>query len=90
MKNRYPFLLLVALLVSPLCFAQTIHNRDPQIADLVSQLSADSLRAHVDGLVSFGTRNTLSDTKSARQGIGAAGGGYWESSITTLNGQTDG
>ena len=53
-------------------FAQTTLNRDPQIADLVAQLSADSLRAHVDGLVSFGTRNTLSDTKSAKQGIGAA------------------
>jgi hypothetical protein len=72
MKNRYA-------LVIPLFFAsflpssaQVIANRDPQIADLVEQLSADSLKAHVDGLVSFGTRSTLSDTKSPKQGIGAA------------------
>lgn len=72
MKNQYPLLFLFVLLTFPPSFAQTILNRDPQIADLVSQLSADSLRSHVDGLVSFGTRNTLSDTKSNRQGIGAA------------------
>ena len=53
-------------------FAQTTLNRDPQIADLVERLSADSLRAHVNGLVSFGTRSTLSDMKSPKQGIGAA------------------
>ena len=52
--------------------AQTIVTRDPQIATLVSQVSADSLRAHIDGLVSFGTRSTLSDTKDAKRGIGAA------------------
>ena len=72
MKKQYvlscAFLLFVAL-PSP---AQTILNRDPQIADLVAQLSADSLRAHVDGLVSFGTRSTLSSTTDPKRGIGAA------------------
>lgn len=53
-------------------FAQITVQRDPQIADLVAQVSADSLRAHVDGLVSFGTRHTLSTTTDSKKGIGAA------------------
>lgn len=53
--------------------AQTaIINRDPQIAELINQVSADSLRAHINGLVSFGTRHTLSTTKDPKKGIGAA------------------
>lgn len=52
--------------------AQTIVQRDPQIAELVAQVSADSLRAHVDGLVRFGTRHTLSTTSDPKKGIGAA------------------
>jgi Zn-dependent M28 family amino/carboxypeptidase len=72
MKNRYALVIpLLFTLILP-ASAQVIANRDPQIADLVDQVSADSLRAHVDGLVSFGTRSTLSDTKSPKQGIGAA------------------
>ncbi|HEY0110994.1 MAG TPA: M20/M25/M40 family metallo-hydrolase, partial [Fibrella sp.] len=47
-------------------------QRDPAIADLVTQLSTDSLRAHVDGLVRFGTRHTLSTTTDPKKGIGAA------------------
>ncbi|WP_080237846.1 M20/M25/M40 family metallo-hydrolase [Spirosoma rigui] len=72
MKNRYALVIpLLFTLIRP-ASAQVIANRDPKIADLVDQVSADSLRAHVDGLVSFGTRSTLSDTKSSKQGIGAA------------------
>lgn len=72
MKNRYGLLLPCLLLSFFPSFAQTILDRDPQIADLVGQLSADSLRAHVDGLVSFGTRSTLSTTTDPKRGIGAA------------------
>lgn len=53
-------------------FAQTIVQRDPQIADLVGQISADSLRAHINGLVSFGTRSTLSVSTDTKRGIGAS------------------
>lgn len=52
--------------------AQQIVQRDPVIEDLVKQISADSLRAHVDGLVKFGTRHTMSTTTDPRRGIGAA------------------
>lgn len=72
MKNRYVLSLVLTSLFLRLGYAQTTVNRDPQIADLVAQISADSLRAHVAGLVSFGTRHTLSTTTDKRKGIGAA------------------
>ncbi|MBL4617871.1 MAG: M28 family metallopeptidase [Robiginitomaculum sp.] len=40
--------------------------------DLATNVSADRLQADVQKLVDFGTRHTLSDTKSKTQGIGAA------------------
>ncbi|UFH54767.1 M20/M25/M40 family metallo-hydrolase [Spirosoma sp. KNUC1025] len=54
--------------------AQTaIVNRDPQIAELIAQVSADSLRAHINGLVSFGTRHTLSVPADANAPVGKKG-----------------
>lgn len=76
-KQLFP-LFLACLLFSRYLNAQTaIINRDPQIADLVAQVSADSLRAHVNGLVSFGTRHTLSvpaapADQTTKKGLGAA------------------
>lgn len=67
---RFPVLLFLALLISSSAFSQTIINRDPQIVQMLGELSIDSLRAHVDGLVRFGTRNTLSSQNStATRGI---------------------
>ena len=76
MNRLLPFFLF-SLLLSSFANAQTILNRDPQIADLISQISADSLRAHINGLVSFGTRHTLSvpvdaTTQPGKKGLGAA------------------
>nr|WP_293835950.1 M28 family metallopeptidase [uncultured Arsenicibacter sp.] len=66
-------LLLSCLLATPFCLsAQTIVNRDPQISQIVSELSADSLRAHIDGLVSFGTRHTLSTSTDDKRGLPAS------------------
>ena len=45
---------------------------NPTISKIVASISADSLRANLQTLVSFGTRNTFSDTVSATTGIGAA------------------
>jgi hypothetical protein len=61
--------LLVASLFST---AQVIVQRDPEIATMVSEISADSLNAYVRQMVSFGTRHTLSSTTDKRRGIGAA------------------
>ena len=72
MNKRYAFLFALLTASLPSVAQTTIVNRDPQIADLVGQLSADSLRSHIDGLVSFGTRHTLSTTSDPKKGIGAA------------------
>ncbi len=66
-----PFVTLLLSSLLPLRAQTVIVNRDPQIADLVAQVSADSLRAHINGLVSFGTRHTLSTTTDKNRGIGA-------------------
>jgi hypothetical protein len=72
MNKRYAFLFALLTASLPSVAQTTIVNRDPQIADLVGQLSADSLRSHINGLVSFGTRHTLSTTSDPKKGIGAA------------------
>ncbi len=66
------FLIFVALLTAYGGQAQQIVVRDPAIEALVQQVSADSLRAHINGLVGFGTRHTMSTTTDSRRGIGAA------------------
>lgn len=45
---------------------------DPEIKKMVSEISSENMKATVKRLVSFGTRHTLSDTKSSTRGIGAA------------------
>jgi hypothetical protein len=44
----------------------------PVLGDIVAAVSPDRLRALDEKLVGFGTRHTLSDTKSNTRGIGAA------------------
>ena len=52
--------------------SQTIIQRDPEIEKMVKEVNADSLKAHIYKLVSFGTRNTLSTQSDPNRGIGAA------------------
>ena len=52
--------------------AQTTIQRDPEIAQMVSDVSPDSLQSYINTLVAFGTRNTLSTQTDAKRGIGAA------------------
>ncbi len=52
--------------------AQTIIQRDPEIEKMVKEVNADSLKAYIYKLVSFGTRNTLSTQSDPNRGIGAA------------------
>ena len=47
-------------------------QRDSRIADLLLDIDARRIRAYDSTLVSFGTRNTYSDTLSTTRGIGAA------------------
>ncbi|PZR25686.1 MAG: peptidase M28 [Citrobacter freundii] len=60
------------LIVNHFSNAQTIVQRDPQIAKMVGQVSKDSLSSYIRQMVSFGTRNTLSIQTDAKRGIGAA------------------
>ncbi len=53
-------------------FAQTIIERDPEIEQMVKEVSADSLKSSITKLVSFGTRSTLSTITDKNRGIGAA------------------
>ena len=65
--------LLVALLFfSHNIYSQSIIHRDPEIAKMVSEVSADSLKMYIHTLVGFGTRNTLSTQTDPKRGIGAA------------------
>ncbi|RZL20710.1 MAG: M20/M25/M40 family metallo-hydrolase, partial [Pedobacter sp.] len=52
--------------------AQTIVNRNADIDKMVKSVNADSLKSYITKMVSFGTRSTISDTKSKSKGIGAA------------------
>ncbi len=45
---------------------------DPEVTNLVKLVSRDSLRTHVEKLVSFGTRHTMTSTTDPVKGIGAA------------------
>jgi hypothetical protein len=53
-------------------FTQTTINRDPEIAQMVKEISADSLQSYIHTMVSYGTRNTLSTQTDPARGIGAA------------------
>lgn len=64
-------LILPIVLLSIALSAQKTKN-DPEISKYVSQVNRDSLKAHVEKLVSFGTRHTMSSTTDAKWGIGAA------------------
>lgn len=63
-----PGLLACSLLGS----AQTLVQRDPVIAQMVSQVNADSLHSYILQLVKFDTRSTISTITDTRRGIGAA------------------
>ncbi|MCC6938912.1 MAG: M28 family peptidase [Flavobacteriales bacterium] len=49
-----------------------IDDHEEIICALRTEVNADSLKAHLQRIVSFGTRHTYSDTVSASTGIGAA------------------
>lgn len=69
---RKPLLLMTVLFCGSISLAQTTVNRDPIIAKMVAEVSADSLESYVRSMVGFGTRNTLSTQESSTRGIGAA------------------
>jgi hypothetical protein len=53
-------------------FSQTVIQKDPEIENMVKEVSPDSLQSYIKNLVAFGTRNTLSNQSDRNRGIGAA------------------
>jgi len=51
---------------------QTAIRRNPQISKIVSEIDARNIESTIRKLVSFGTRNTLSEQNDPNRGIGAA------------------
>ncbi len=52
--------------------AATSGNRNPKISQIIRAIDARRIEASIRKLVSFGTRNTLSEQNNANRGIGAA------------------
>lgn len=70
MKKVSTLLILVGLTLT--LQAQTIVNRNTDIEKMVKAVNPDSLKSYITRMVAFGTRSTISDTKSKTKGIGAA------------------
>lgn len=71
MKTKTILTFLIALLLTPFLHAQTTIS-DPEIEKMIQEVKTENLEKIVKKLVSFGTRHTLSDTRSNTRGIGAA------------------
>ena len=69
-KNIFSIFILTLLYQSG--FTQTTINRDPEIEQMVKEVSSDSLKSYIYQMVSLGTRNTLSTQTDPKRGIGAA------------------
>ncbi|MGH2568389.1 MAG: M28 family peptidase [Bacteroidota bacterium] len=65
-------ILSISVLLVSFAIAQPPPQKNPLVERIVKEISADSIKAVVEKLVSFGTRHTLSDTASPTRGIGAA------------------
>lgn len=73
MQNRMLKIIAIFLLVSTNAFAQTSKTTpNAAIQKMVKEVSAKNIEATIRKLVSFGTRNTLSEQDNPTRGIGAA------------------
>src|ERR1041385_4263815 len=52
--------------------SRAVARRNPAIANIVREIDARNIEATIRKLVSFGTRNTLSEQNDPKRGIGAA------------------
>ncbi|HET8553052.1 MAG TPA: peptidase M28, partial [Gammaproteobacteria bacterium] len=76
--NKHRLFLLTAFLAAPLAtIAAPVANpappgAQPVLHNIVNAVEPENLHASLEKLVGFGTRNSLSETKSDTRGIGAA------------------
>jgi len=66
------FILATVFFCNNFLFSQTIIQKDPEIENMIKEVSPDSLQSCIKTLVAFGTRNTLSNQSNINRGIGAA------------------
>ena len=69
---RTTLAVLAAALVSSAASAQPLGGEHSMLKDIAGSVSEARQRATIEALVGFGTRHTLSETKSDKRGIGAA------------------
>jgi Zn-dependent M28 family amino/carboxypeptidase len=75
MKNLilvFSFLLAAVSVTSAQTIPAPRSNPDPEIQKMIREVSARNIEASIRKLVSFGTRNTLSEQDNPNRGIGAA------------------
>lgn len=65
-------LVATTMLLSASAIAAPTANDDPRLHDIAKAISADRIEKDITTLVNFGTRHTLSETKSDTRGIGEA------------------
>jgi hypothetical protein len=70
--RKTSFLCVAFIAMNVTLYAQVVIDRDAQIEQMTREVSADSLKAYIVKMVSFGTRNTLSTQQDPKRGIGAA------------------
>jgi hypothetical protein len=70
--KKITLLIVVAFVLSSAAMGQGVSRRDPEIAKMAREVSAKNIEATIRKLVSFGTRNTLSEQDNPTRGIGAA------------------
>ncbi|MFZ0599692.1 MAG: M20/M25/M40 family metallo-hydrolase, partial [Flavobacterium sp.] len=70
MKKTIFYSVFTFLFFTQIAISQVVE--DPEIKKMIAEVKAENLEITVRKLVSFGTRHTLSDTKSKTKGIGAA------------------
>ena len=73
MRAQFAFVSSLILTIAPALAADAPPPAEPAgLREIAEPVSATELHATIEKLVSFGTRHTLSDTKSNQRGIGAA------------------
>lgn len=72
MKTKTFVLLAMCFCVSTISVTAQKQKPDPEIQKMLKEVSAKNIEATIRKLVSFGTRNTLSEQNNPTRGIGAA------------------
>lgn len=72
MKKFIVAALIICCLNNTFSQSPVIIQKDPEIEQMLKEVSADSLQSYIKTMVGFGTRNTLSTQREAHRGIGAA------------------